>query len=163
MCACGSHACAAAHTPFFSFSPPRFFSDCFGDDGGEGEGDGDDDDDDHLHPVQFHQFHRQSSQRTPLTQSPPAHFYHFRFVFIHFYCFFFYFIFYSHFNSFLLLYFNTFSALYFNKFSVSHFPYNFVSYFLGLNHCQQILFPLLFLPHSEHSDCTLSERVLIEV
>ena len=86
MCACGSHACAAAHTPFFSFSPPRFFSDCFGDDG-ESDGD-DDDDDDHLHPVQFHQFHRQSSQRTPLTQSPPAHFYHFRFVSIHFYCFF---------------------------------------------------------------------------
>ena len=60
------------------------------DDGGGGDGldkgddygDGDDDGDDHLHPVQFHQLHRQSSQRTPQTQSQPVQiFITFSFVF----------------------------------------------------------------------------------
>ena len=32
----------------------------------------DDVDDVHLHPVQFHRLHRQSSRRIPQTQSPPA-------------------------------------------------------------------------------------------
>ena len=35
----------------------------------------DDVDDVHLHPVQFHRLHRQSSRRIPQTQSPPADLY----------------------------------------------------------------------------------------